>query len=299
MNRYTWLGLISILIWASLVGVVKLITESLSPVQGVALIYSFSALFIVAMTGLPKISQMSKAYLLGCGALFVGYEILFLVAVALSQNRDQVLVIAMINYLWPPLMIVFSIFAKQLNYRWPVIIGFVLAVFGLMLVVNPDILNLAKLVSILQQNPMAYIFAFIGALLWPTYSILTKKYAKGQNGVPVFFLVSVMMLWGLHFIIKEPFVLPTTGMWFTLAILGSLIGIAYSNWNQSMQFGNMKLLITATYFMPILSTVMSMLILDVQPQFSFWIGTVLVTIGALFCWKSTSEKLSEKSIAVS
>lgn len=268
---------------------VKLVTESLSPVQGVALIYSFSALFILAFNGLSKISQMSKIYLFGCGALFISYEILFLVSIALSQNRDQVMVIAMINYLWPPLMIVFSIFAKQLSYRWPVIIGFILAVIGLMLVVNPDILDLDKLIQILKQNPIAYVFAFIGALLWPIYSILTKKYAQGQNGVPLFFFVSVLMLWGGHWFLKESFIMPSTGMWLSVVILGSLIGVAYSNWNQSMQYGNMKLLIMATYFMPILSTVMSMLILGVHPQFSFWVGTLLVTVGALICWKSTSD----------
>lgn len=289
MNRYTWMGLSTILIWSSLVGIVKLVTESLNPVQGVALIYSFSALFILAITGLPKISKMSKTYLFGCGALFIGYEIVFLLSIALSQNRDQVMIIAMINYLWPPLMIVFSIVAKQLNYRWPVILGFILAVIGLMLVVNPDILNVFKLLYIIQQNPISYIFAFLGALMWPLYSILTKKHAQGQNGVPLFFIISVAMLWFVHFIIKEPFVRPSMEMWFAIAVLGGLVGVAYSNWNQSMQYGNMKLLITATYFMPILSTVMSMLILGVQPQLSFWIGTVSVTLGALICWKSTFE----------
>lgn len=289
MNRYTWMGLSTILIWSSLVGIVKLVTESLSPVQGVALIYSFSALFILTITGLPKISKMSKTYLLACGALFIGYEIVFLLSIALSQNRDQVMVIAMINYLWPPLMIIFSIVAKQLNYRWPVILGFILAVIGLMLVVNSDILNVVKLVHIIQQNPIAYIFAFIGALMWPIYSVLTKKHAQGQNGVPLFFIISVATLWVVHFIINEPFVRPAVEMWLAIAVLGSLVGVAYSNWNQSMQYGNMKLLITATYFMPILSTLMSMLILGVQPQLSFWVGTVSVTLGALICWKSTSE----------
>lgn len=55
-----------------------------------------------------------------------------------------------------------------------------------------------------------------------------------------------------------------------------------------MQFGNIKVLILATYFMPILSSVMSMLILDVRPELSFWIGTGLVTAGAIVCWKSTA-----------
>lgn len=288
LNRYTLLGLSSIVIWASLVAVVKLITEQLSPVQGIALIYSFSALYIGLRIGLPNIRQMSKAYLLGCGTLFVGYEILFLVSIALSQSRDEVMIIAMINYLWPPLMIVFSIFAQQLSWHWPVILGFALAVFGLTLVVNPDVLNMARLQHSLQQNPIAFGFAFIGALLWPSYSILTKRYARGQNGVPLFFMVSVAALWLVHYLLDEPFIVPSTGLWLSLAVVGALVGIAYSNWNQSMQYGNMQLLIIATYFMPVISSLMSMLILNVQPQFSFWMGTSLVTLGAIVCWKSTA-----------
>ncbi len=54
VNLATWIGLSSILIWASLVAVVKLITESTSAVQGIALIYSFSSLAIFAFTGFPK-----------------------------------------------------------------------------------------------------------------------------------------------------------------------------------------------------------------------------------------------------
>ncbi|WP_441365752.1 aromatic amino acid DMT transporter YddG [Acinetobacter lwoffii] len=288
VNLATWIGLSSILIWASLVAVVKLITESTSAVQGIALIYSFSSLAIFAFTGFPKITQMSKRYLLGCGALFVAYEILFLVAVAWSDNREQVMLIAMINYLWPPLMIVFSIFARQLQARLWVIPGFLLAVMGLMLVVNPEITNLPKFMQVLAENPWAYGFAFLGALLWPCYCVLTRTYGRGQNGVPIFFLVAVISLWFLHLGLNEPFIMPTFKLWLGIAVVGSLIGIAYSNWNQSMQFGNIKVLILATYFMPILSSVMSMLILDVRPELSFWIGTGLVTAGAIVCWKSTA-----------
>ena len=288
-NKATWIGLSSILIWASLVAVVKLITESLSPVSAIALIYSFSAMAILVLNGLPRFQQISKAYLWGCGALFVAYEILFLASIALSHNHDQVVIIAMINYLWPPLTIVFSILAKQLNYRWPIILGFIISVLGLLLVVNPDILNLHQFLHILQQNPIAYFFAFLGALLWPCYSVMTKKYAQGQNAVPLFFMVTAIALWGIHFIMDEAFNFPQLSMWLLIAVTGGLVGIAYSNWNQSLQFGNIKLLILATYFMPVLSSCMSMLILNTTPNFTFWIGTCLVTFGAVICWKSTSE----------
>ena len=292
-NSATLIGLSSILIWASLVAVVKLISESLTPISAIALIYSFSALCILVLNGLPRFQQMSKVYVWGCGILFVSYEILFLLSIALSHNHDQVLIIAMINYLWPPLTIVFAILAKQLRYHGTVIGGFILSVLGLLLVVNPDILDLAQLMHILQQNPIAYFFAFLGALLWPCYSVLTKKYAQGQNAVPLFFMVTALALWGIHFVVNEPFIVPQFKMWLVIAITGGLVGIAYSNWNQSLQFGNIKLLILATYFIPILSSLMSMLILDARPQISFWIGTLLVTLGAIICWKSTSEMPSE------
>lgn len=290
INRYTWLGLSSILIWASLVAVVKLITESISPILALALIYSFSALCILGLNGFPKISQMPKRYLWGCGSLFVCYEILFLSSVAYSHNHEQVLIIGMINYLWPPLTVIFAIFAQQLSYQWSVVLGFILAILGLMMVVNPDILAVSKFWAVLQQNPMAYSFALIGAVLWSCFSVFTKKYAQGHNATPFFFAVTAIALWGIHFISAEPFTLPSLGMWGAIVMTGSLIGIAYSHWNQSLQFGDIKLLILATYFMPILSSVMSMLILDATPQLAFWIGTILVTLGAIICWKSTAAR---------
>lgn len=290
LNPYTWMGLSSILIWASLVAVVKLITESLSPILAIALIYSFSALSILLLNGFPQMSRMPKSYLWGCGSLFVLYEVLFLSSVAFSHDHEQVLIIGMINYLWPPLTVILAIFAKQLSYKLPVILGFILSILGLMMVVNPDILNLSKFFSVLQKNPVAYSFALIGAILWSCFSVLAKKYAQGHNAVPLFFAVTALSLWAVHFASAEPFTFPSFKMWGAIALTGSLIGVAYSNWNQSLQFGDMKLLILATYFMPILSSVMSMLILDATPQLAFWIGTILVTVSAIICWKSTAEK---------
>nr|WP_174507336.1 aromatic amino acid DMT transporter YddG [Acinetobacter sp. Marseille-Q1620] len=286
-NKATLIGLSSIFIWASLVAVVKLITEALTPISGIALIYSFSAICILCLSGFPKIKQMPKKYLWGCGGLFVSYEILFLCSVALSKSHEQVMIIAMINYLWPPLTIVMSILAKQLNYRYSVILGFFISVFGLLLVVNPDILNLKKMHQVLSQNPVAYAFALIGAVVWPCYNVFTKKYAEGHNAVPLFFLIATLMLWIIHFISHETFIVPDFSLGLAIVLIGGLIGISYNNWNYSLQFGNIKLLILATYFIPIFSSLLSMMILGFQPEQGFWIGTCLVTLGALICWKST------------
>ena len=285
----TLLGLGSILIWASLVAVVKLLTEALSPLLALALIYSFSALCIVLRTGLPKFRHIPKAYLYGCGALFICYEVLFLTSVAISKHRDEVLIIAMLNYLWPPLTVLFAIFAGQLRYRYWVIFGFILTIIGLMLVVNPNIFDLAYFSQVLRSNPMAFGFAFIAAILWAMYSVLTKKYAQGHNAVSLFFALTACSLWGVFAVSTESWHMPSMSVWLAVAVVGGLIGWAYHQWNQSLQFGNMKILILATYFMPVLSSIMSMLILHMTVSWIFWLGAGLVTLGVLFCWKSTYE----------
>ena len=285
----TLMGLGSILIWASLVAVVKLLTEALTPLSALALIYSFSAICIVASSGFPQVAQMPKAYLYGCGALFICYEVLFLSSVALSRHRDEVLIIAMLNYLWPPLTVLFAIFAGQLRHQNGVIIGFVLSIVGLMLVVNPHIFDVQHFRRVLLANPMAYGFAFIAAILWANYSVLTKKYAQGHNAVSLFFALTACSLWVIFAFSDEHWQMPTAMLWLAVAAVGGLIGWAYQQWNQSLQFGNMKVLILATYFMPILSSMMSMFILQITVGWIFWLGTLLVTMGALICWKSTED----------
>lgn len=289
VQRYTWLGISSILIWASLVAIIKLVSEQLSPIQSIALIYSVSAFTIVSIVGLPRLKHMPKAYVYGCGSLFVAYEILFLSALAFSDSREQVLMIAMINYLWPPLMIVFSIMFKQLSYRPLAIVGFILAVMGLVLVVNPQVTEPLMMLEVLQENPMAYAFALAGAMIWPCYSLLTRRYAQGHNAVAFFFMISASVLWALHMLSDEPFIVPNLTWSGVIVCAGALIGIAYSNWNQSMQFGHTQFLILATYFMPVFSSLISMLVLDVRPLWSFWLGASLVSLGALMCWKNTSN----------
>lgn len=289
-QRYaTAMGLVSILIWASVVSWVKLITEGLSPVLSVALIYSVSALFLLLSTEMPQWRAIPKMYLWGCGVLFVSYEILFLLAIALTTDREQVLLVTMINYLWPPLMILFSMMARQLIAQWYVLVGFVLVVFGLLFVIHPDFLNLAQLWAVLQQNPWSYSLAFIAALLWPAYCVLTKKYAQGHNAVVLFFAMSALGLWLIHGLIDEPTVLPDFNDILSMSIAGICIGFAYRNWNQSMQYGHLPVLMCMTYFMPVLSAYMSMLLLGLSPAWSFWAGAVLVSLGALICWLATAE----------
>lgn len=106
---------------------------------------------------------------------------------------------------------------------------------------------------------------------------------------PCFFILSAAALWLIHLILNEPFIWPDLNLTVSILLAGICIGLAYRNWNQSMQYGHLQLLMCMTYFMPVLSAGMSMWLLDVRPVRSFWAGALLVTLGALICWCATSE----------
>ena len=279
------LGLSSVLIWAGVVGGVKIVTEQLTPLLGIALLYSVSALSMVMLTpGALKFSLPTK-YLLYCGSFFVLYEILFLSSIGLSRTREEALILAMVNYLWPSLTLLFAYFYRQISFRFPAFLGLLVSVFGLGIVINPQLFHFSLFWNVISQNPTAYFLAFIAAILWSFYCVLTRKYAQGHNGIPLFFCLTAISLWGIFGVSDQHWQTPSNTLWIVILIMGILIGIAYKNWNQSLQFGQIQLLLLATYFTPVLSSIFASVLLRTVPEWTFWIGTCLVSFGAIVCWK--------------
>lgn len=279
-------GLSSIFIWASLVGAVKIVTELLPHILAIALIYSCSAMCMISINPKSLKQVFPKPYLFLCGSCFVLYEILFLGSISLSKTRQETLILSMINYLWPCLTLFFSYLAKQLHFKPFAFLGIFISVFGLLLTINPDFLNLPLLLQSIQNNPPAYSMAFIAAILWAIYCVYTKKLSQGTNAVPLFFCLTAIGLWILfYFSPHETWQPPTIHLGLFILVMGALIGTAYKNWTTSLQFGNIQLLLLASYLTPILSTLFSSLILHTFPQWTFWTGTLLVSFGAILCWR--------------
>ncbi|WP_130803118.1 aromatic amino acid DMT transporter YddG [Acinetobacter ihumii] len=279
------LGLSSILIWASIVGGVKLITEQLTPLLAIALLYSVSAISMVILNRKTITFALPKTYLIVCGGCFVLYEVLFLSAIGLSHTRDEALILAMVNYLWPSFTLLFAYWFRQVSFQLAAYLGILISIFGLALVINPNVLNISLLLKTIAQNPSAYSLAFIAAILWSFYCIFTRKYAQGHNAVPLFFCLTALSLWVLFFISNQSWQQPLASLWLMIIVMGSLIGMAYKNWNQSLQFGQIQLLLLASYFTPILSSLFGSIILGIIPVWTFWLGTFLVSFGALLCWR--------------
>ncbi|MCY9847010.1 aromatic amino acid DMT transporter YddG [Pectobacterium jejuense] len=292
-QRATLTGLLAIVLWSTSVGLIRSLTEALGPIGGAAMIYSTSTLCLLAFYGFPRIKTLPRIYLFAGGAMFVCYEIFLSLSIGLASSRMQAIEIGMINYLWPSLTVFFSLFINQQKSRfllWP---GLALSLGGIVWIMKGESDWTPELLwNNILTNPLAYSLAFSAALTWALYCNITKRYAQGKSGVSLFFFVSSLVLWIQYSFSAEGVISLTLPSSLQLLFMGTSTALAYSVWNIGIQHGNLTLLATASYFTPVLSTLLAALWLNITPAISFWQGVVMVTAGSLLCWYATRAPTS-------
>ncbi|GKW11704.1 MULTISPECIES: aromatic amino acid DMT transporter YddG [Pectobacterium] len=292
-QRATLTGLLAIILWSTSVGLIRSLTEALGPIGGAAMIYSTSTLCLLAFYGLPRINTLPRIYLFAGGALFVCYEIFLSLSIGLADSRMQAMEIGMINYLWPSLTILFSLFINQQKSRfllWP---GLALALGGIVWIMKGESDWTPELLwNNILANPLAYSLAFSAALTWALYCNITKRYGQGKSGVSLFFFIASLVLWIQYAFSAEGPISLTLPSSLELLFMGASAALAYSAWNAGIQYGNLTLLATASYFTPVLSTLLAAIWLNITPAISFWQGVAMVTAGSLLCWYATRSPSS-------
>ncbi|EKO3455651.1 aromatic amino acid DMT transporter YddG [Vibrio fluvialis] len=295
-HRYTLFGVAAILLWGCLMGLTRTVAEQFGPIGGAALIYSVASLFLLGVMGVPKFRGFSLRYVLIGGTLFVSYEICLALALGMANSRHQALEMAVINYLWPALTVLFAVLTSRKAVSLWVYPSIVLAFVGVAWTITGEQgLSVSLIADNVATNPLTYAMAFFGAIIWAVYCNVTKIIANGQNAICVFFLVTAAVLWGQYAASDEgPLVFNGIGT-ISLLLTGIVMGSGYALWNLAILRGNMLLLATLSYFTPVISTLFSSLILGVLLGTSFWQGVAMVTLGSLICWWVTRERAAESS----
>ena len=298
-HKFTLFGVAAILLWSCLIGLLRHVTEQLGPIGGAAMIYSVSSAFLLIVLGRPKVKDFSWQYLLIGGFLFASYESCFSLALGFANSRLQTIEMGVINYLWPSLTVLFAVFIakrslkKKVNSQvkkihWLIYPSILLAFFGVVWsLVGDKGLSFSQLTANIASNPLAYLLAFSGAIIWALYCNVTKHFANGNNGITIFFILTATALWTQYIISDEPAMHFSTNAIFELLLTSMVMASGYALWNAAILGGNMVFLATISYFTPIFSTFLSTFILGVILGNTFWQGVIFVTIGSLMCWRVT------------
>ncbi|EMK5830209.1 aromatic amino acid efflux DMT transporter YddG [Citrobacter sedlakii] len=287
-QKATLIGLIAIVLWSTMVGLIRGVSEGLGPVGGAAAIYSLSGLLLIFTVGFPNIRRFPARYLIAGSVLFVSYEICLALSLGYAASRHQAIEVGMVNYLWPSLTILFAILFNGQKTNWVIVPGLLLALVGVCWVLGGENgLNPAEIINNVTTSPLSYFLAFLGAFIWATYCTVTNKYARGFNGITVFVLLTALSLWAHYFMTPQPVMVFTTPVVIKLFSAALTLGFAYAAWNVGILHGNVTIMAVGSYFTPVLSSALAAVLLSAPLSFSFWQGAVMVCVGSLLCWWAT------------
>ncbi len=284
-------GIAAILMWSTLIGLVRSVSQAFGVAGGTALIFTSGAIVLCLRQGFPRIWTMHPLYVWGSGVAFVLYEVLMSQSIGFAKSSQQTLEVGMINYLWPCAIVVVSLWLNKERMRWWVWLGILLSLCGIFLCLtsNSDI-NITGFIQNVLETPLPYGMAFVAAVLWGFYCNLSRKYANDQNAVPFFFTIIAIALWIRFFITGSELQYPDWKAWAELVCIGVIFAISYACWETGIQKGNMIFLAVISYFTPIFSMLFICAWLKVVPNTHFWFGVALVVAGSLVCWNAIRER---------
>ena len=138
----------------------------------------------------------------------------------------------------------------------------------------------------------------MAAISWGLYSILVRRWAGHTEGgaVPLFLLSTGLVLTAIRFMFPEE-------SYWTPRVIAELLYmsifptfLAYLFWDRAMRKGNIILVVSFSYFTPLLSIIISSLYLQVAVKANLWIACGLVIVGAVICKFSIIDKTKERPV---
>lgn len=290
-HRATLVGLVAVVLWSAIVGLLRSVSEHLGPTGGAAMMYSLASVFLLLTVGHVKPGAFPRRYLIWGSLLFVSYELCLALSIGHAHSARQAIEVGMVNYLWPTFTVIAAILFNRQQASWLIVPGFVLSIAGICRVLGGEQgIDPAAMLGNVRDNPLSYGLAFAGALIWAAYCTVTARIANGKNGVTLFFILVSATLW-TKFLLEGG-----GGMDFSpeailyLVLAAGAMGFGYGAWNVGILHGNVTILAGASYFIPVFSAALSTLLLRAPLPLSFWQGAAMVCAGAVLCWLATRAK---------
>ena len=287
----TYLGVLAILLWSSTVAFSRRLTGELGTWTAAGLIYTSAGLLACLLAALTPgrlraMLRLPRLYLWGCGALFVVYMVALYLAIGSAANPAQVLVVGLINYLWPGLSLVFAVPLLGSRARPLLPVGILVSLGGVGLASWQPGLPLAEVFSWAALGP--YLLALLAAVCWGLYSTLSRRWAgEASPGAVPFFLLASGLVLGLGRAFNPEVSSWSIGTGLELAYMIVFPAmLAYSFWDSAVRRGRILLIATLSYFIPLLSTGITVLVLGAPAPGTLWLAAALVFGGALLCKQS-------------
>ncbi len=214
----------------------------------------------------------------GVGGLF-GYHFLLFVALRLAPPVQANLV----NYLWPLGMVVMApLFLPGLRMRPGHVVAALLGFAGAAIA----ILGRGSAGPALAGGfHWGYVFAFGAAVLWSSYSLMTRRLPRFPTAAVGGFAAIAGALALLCHVLLEPHTALSVRQWVLIALLGlGPLGGAFFLWDAALKRGDPRRIGLLAFLTPLLSTALLMAANHQRPNLAIIAATAMI-VGAAF-WGS-------------
>lgn len=229
---------------------------------------------VTARGRLKELRQPWQAWAVGTGGLF-GYHFVYFTAMRTAAEPVSASLIA---YLWPLLIVVFSAFLPGERLRWYHVAGALLGLCGTALVVTGG----QGFVMSAAAVP-GYLAALAAAIIWASYSILSRRLADVPTGAVAGFCIATALLSaGAHLALEQTVWPAHAAEWMAVLMLGALpVGAAFYVWDYGVKHGDIQAIGASSYAAPLLSTAVLMLTGYARPSVAIVIAAVLIAGGGV------------------
>jgi drug/metabolite transporter (DMT)-like permease len=245
----TLIGFTAVLMW-SLLALFTAASGAVPPFQLIALAFTIGGLLGLAWIALTRrwrdLRQPWQAWVLGVGGLF-GYHFFYFTALRNAPPVEA----SLIAYLWPLLIVVLSAALPGERLRWHHIVGALLGLAGTGLIVTGG-----AVLSIDLDYVPGYAAAFVCAVTWSTYSLMSRRFSAVPTGAVAGFCLMTAVLSAVAHLLTEATVWPaTTAEWLAVLALGLMpVGAAFYVWDYGVKRGDIQVIGASAYAAPLLST---------------------------------------------
>jgi drug/metabolite transporter (DMT)-like permease len=285
-SRATISGFVALLLWSGAAAFTRTLSEDLGAFTAAACVHLVAGVIAVAYQhfysdAANRGNAVPRSYWITCGSFFVLYVICAYLSVALAQTREQVIVIILIKFLWPLLTLLFTVPIQKAKASGWLYFGLLFSLAGIVVAtLGSEVSDFAAFRSNLTGNILPYLIGLLAAASWALYSNFSRRLAGESNGgVGYFILTTGLLLGAISLTVSEP--RNFSGHVFMQMSYQALFAtfLATILWDTAMRKGNIVLVSIVSNFLPLLTVVVSALLLGVQIGMPVWLGTSLVIVG--------------------
>ena len=305
VNLATLAGIFAILVWSTNIAFSKSVMNAIGNYYAMFMIYFFGGVFMFLVLlakfrkgYFTKLKALGLRYYIGTGIfLFLNNTLLFL-AIGLASNEKELLIVTIINYLWPMLIYVLKIPVFHIRVRsLTFIISVILGISGVILAFSQEytLRELAEIAKNLDDNFLAYLLALLTAVSWALYSNLTKKFVTDDDfaALPIIFMISGLPF--LYLLISQGnFEFRTLKLLYSNPELIYTIifptALGYIFWNIAMKKGNKDLVVSISFIIPFLAVLFIGLKFSTRVGMLTWIASLFLISSAYLIYRATNRQ---------